>query len=47
MNVCVIGGAGYVGLITGLCLSEIGHQVTNVDVDQNRVRQLQDGCTEK
>jgi UDPglucose 6-dehydrogenase len=43
MNVCVIGGAGYVGLITGLCLSEIGHQVTNVDVDQDRVQQLQDG----
>jgi UDPglucose 6-dehydrogenase len=43
MNVCVIGGAGYVGLITGLGLAEIGHQVTNVDVDQGRIRKLQVG----
>ena len=34
MNVSVVGGAGYVGLITGLGLAEIGHQVTNVDVDE-------------
>ena len=43
MNVCVIGGAGYVGLITGLCLSEIGHKVACIDVDQQRVNQLQSG----
>ena len=43
MNICVIGGAGYVGLITGLGLAEIGHQVTNVDVDQIRIHQLQNG----
>ena len=40
MNVCVIGGAGYVGLVTGLGLAEIGHHVINVDVDRARVTKL-------
>ena len=43
MKVCVIGGAGYVGLITGLGLAEIGHQVINVDVDRERIGRLQSG----
>lgn len=43
MNVCVVGGAGYVGLITGLCLSHIGHQVVNVDIDRRRIQRLQAG----
>ena len=43
MNVCVIGGAGYVGLITGLGLAEIGHTVVNVDVDRARIDQLTAG----
>lgn len=43
MNVCVVGGAGYVGLVTGLGLSEIGHHVIAVDVDQDRIRQLHAG----
>ena len=43
MNVCVIGGAGYVGLITGLCFAQIGHRVINVDVDRTRIVELQTG----
>jgi UDPglucose 6-dehydrogenase len=43
MKVCVIGGAGYVGLVTGLCLSDLGHQVINVDVDEERIHKLQVG----
>ena len=43
MNICVIGGAGYVGLITGLGLAEIGHHVTSVDVDRERISKLQTG----
>lgn len=43
MNICVIGGAGYVGLVTGLCLSQLGHQVINVDVDRDRISMLQAG----
>ncbi len=30
-------GTGYVGLVTGTCLAEVGHQVTCVDVDQAKV----------
>jgi UDPglucose 6-dehydrogenase/GDP-mannose 6-dehydrogenase len=33
-------GAGYVGLITGLCFSKIGHQVICVDTDQARVNNI-------
>ena len=43
MNICVVGGAGYVGLITGVGLAEIGHRVTNLDVDQDRIYKLQAG----
>lgn len=43
MKVCVIGGAGHVGLITGLGLAELGHDVINVDVDQERLCKLQAG----
>ena len=42
-KICVIGGSGYVGLVTGLGLSEIGHEVINVDIDQDRVDQLNAG----
>lgn len=43
VDICVVGGAGYVGLITGLGLAEIGHRVINVDIDQSRVNRLQNG----
>jgi UDPglucose 6-dehydrogenase/GDP-mannose 6-dehydrogenase len=33
----VIIGAGYVGLVSGVCLAEKGHHVTCVDLDQTRV----------
>lgn len=36
-------GAGYVGLVTGACLAEAGHDVTCVDVDTARIAQLQVG----
>lgn len=43
MKICVVGGAGYVGLITGLGLAEIGHSVINVDVDDGRIDRLRNG----
>ncbi len=43
MRICVMGGAGYVGLITGIGLAEAGNHVTNVDVDLSRILQLQSG----
>jgi len=36
-------GTGYVGLVTGICLAEIGHDVICVDVDADKVAMLQDG----
>lgn len=36
-------GSGYVGLVTGACLAESGHQVICVDIDENKINQLKDG----
>jgi len=42
MNIAVI-GTGYVGLVTGTCFSEMGNQVTCVDIDQEKVENLRQG----
>jgi len=42
MNIAVI-GTGYVGLVTGTCLSETGNTVICVDIDESKVRKLQNG----
>lgn len=36
-------GTGYVGLVTGACLADLGHHVTCVDIDARRVAALQRG----
>ncbi len=36
-------GAGYVGLVTGACLSEMGNHVVCVDVDARKIERLQRG----
>ncbi len=36
-------GVGYVGLVTGTGLSELGHDVLCVDIDPDKIRQLNDG----
>ena len=36
-------GAGYVGLVTAACLSEFGHRVTCIEVDEGRLSRLQAG----
>ena len=36
-------GAGYVGLVTGACLAHVGHRVTLVDVDEEKVAGLKRG----
>ena len=36
-------GAGYVGLVTGLCFAELGYRVTIVEADAHRLKQLQAG----
>ena len=36
-------GTGYVGLVTGACFAEVGHQVVCVDRDEAKVKMLQAG----
>jgi UDPglucose 6-dehydrogenase len=42
MNVAIL-GTGYVGLTTGACLAYLGHEVTCVDPDENKIGALQRG----
>ena len=43
MKIAVI-GTGYVGLVSGVCFSEFGFDVTCVDSDPEKIRQLQGGA---
>lgn len=36
-------GTGYVGLVTGACLANLGHEVLCMDIDQQKVNQLRNG----
>lgn len=40
-----VAGTGYVGLVTGVCLAEVGHDVTCVDVDENKVKLMESGVS--
>ena len=42
MRICII-GTGYVGLVSGACLAEIGHEVHCVDVNPRRVDDVNRG----
>lgn len=42
MKITVI-GTGYVGLVTGACLSEVGHSVKCLDIDKEKVSELVQG----
>lgn len=42
MNVAVI-GVGYVGIVTGACLSELGNRVICYDIDRDKIEKLQRG----
>lgn len=42
MRISVI-GTGYVGLVSGCCLAEVGHEVTCVDLDQEKLKLLRQG----
>lgn len=43
MNTVSIIGTGYVGLVTGVCLSEFGMNVTCMDVDEKKIKNLNEG----
>lgn len=38
-----VAGTGYVGLVTGVCMAETGHNVTCVDVDQTKIDIMKSG----
>lgn len=42
MNITVI-GTGYVGLVSGTCLAEVGNHVLCVDIDESKIERLNNG----
>ncbi|MAM86849.1 UDP-glucose dehydrogenase family protein [Allohahella sp. A8] len=42
MNITIF-GTGYVGLVTGACLADVGHHVMCVDVDKTKIENLKNG----
>ena len=42
MNICIV-GVGYVGLVTGSCFAEFGHNVVCVDNDEEKIESLRQG----
>ncbi|MCX6117504.1 MAG: UDP-glucose/GDP-mannose dehydrogenase family protein [Proteobacteria bacterium] len=44
MKIAVI-GTGYVGLVSGTCLAEVGHQVTCIDLDEHKINQLKNATS--
>ena len=42
IRICMV-GTGYVGLVSGACMADFGHQVTCVDINQERIEGLVKG----
>src|SRR5258708_16530569 len=42
MKIAII-GSGYVGLVTGACFAEVGHEVICVDNDERKIKALRNG----
>ena len=40
MRIAII-GTGYVGLVTGSCLAEVGHHVVCIDNDERKIKGLE------
>ncbi|NDI34865.1 UDP-glucose dehydrogenase family protein [Chengkuizengella sediminis] len=44
MRISIV-GTGYVGLVTGVCLANIGHNVLCIDVNEHKIKQLNRGVS--
>jgi UDPglucose 6-dehydrogenase len=42
MDILIV-GTGYVGLVTGTCMAEMGHHVICLDIDQEKITKLNEG----
>ena len=42
MKITII-GTGYVGLVSGACFAEFGHEVVCIDKDESKIARLQRG----
>ncbi len=42
MKICVV-GVGYVGLVTGVCLADLGNDIICVDIDKEKINNLKKG----
>ncbi len=40
-----VAGTGYVGLVSGVCLANLGHEVVCVDIDQEKVKKINQGIS--
>ena len=40
-----VAGTGYVGLVTGTCLAETGHDVVCVDIDEAKIKVMESGVS--
>ena len=41
----VIAGTGYVGLVTGVCLAEVGNTVVCLDIDEKKIESMKLGVS--
>src|SRR5580704_3874494 len=42
MRIAIV-GSGYVGLVTGVCFADLGHEVVLIDNDENKIAALKNG----
>jgi UDP-glucose 6-dehydrogenase len=45
MTRIAVAGTGYVGLVAGVCFAEVGHSVTCVDIDEDKIKRMESGVS--